>query len=119
MTTEQRLLQISAKLYQQLESVPKSENRAELIQDINRLLDERGEMLELILQEGFQIDPQNKIHSMLIELDKGIRERLSTIMNIVKSDMRNLQTAKKNERQYINPYSSVRAMDGRYYDKKK
>ncbi|HEY4624082.1 MAG TPA: flagellar protein FliT, partial [Solibacillus sp.] len=32
--------------------------------------------------------------------------------------LKDLQNAKKNEKQYLNPYSSVQVMDGRYYDKK-
>lgn len=119
MDIQQQLLQVSAKLFQYLESVPSGEKRNEFIKEIDRQLDERGKLLELLQQESFQIDPQNKVHSMLIQLDKGIRERLELVMAEVKNDMKNLQAAKKNEKQYINPYSSVRVMDGMYYDKKK
>lgn len=119
MDTQQQLLQISAKLFQFLESVPSGEQRDDFIKEINRQLDDRGKIIEILHGEGFQMDPQNKIHSMLIQLDKGIRERLEFVMQEVKKDMKTLQTAKKNEKQYINPYSSVRVMDGMYYDKKK
>ena len=119
MDKEQLLLQLSAKLFQSMESIPKGEERDEFIQDINRQLDERGKVLELLQEESIQMDPENKTHAMLLELDKGICERLDKVMQEVKLDMKNLQTAKKNEKQYSNPYSSVRVMDGMYYDKKK
>lgn len=119
MDKQQHLLQVSAKLFRHLESIPNGEERDEFIKEIDRQLDDRGKILDSLHQEGFQIDPQNKIHSMLIDLDKGIRERLELVMQKVKKDMKNLQSAKKNEKQYINPYSSVRVMDGMYYDKKK
>lgn len=117
--TQQKLLQVSAKLFQYLESVPTGEHRDEFIKEIDRQLDDRGKLFELLQKEGFQIHPEDKTHSILMQLDKGIRERLDLVMQEVKKDMKNLQTAKKNEKQYINPYSSVRVMDGMYYDKKK
>jgi len=69
-------------------------------------------------QEGFQFDEQNRIHRTLLELDKGIKQRLAAVMDAVKQDMANLQKTKKSEQQYFNPYSNVRVMDGMYYDKK-
>lgn len=119
MDNQQQLLQLSAKLYKLLETVPRGEQRDDFIQEVERQLDERGEVVVQLSEKGFQLDPNNKVHIMLIELDKGIRERLDAIMEEVKSDMKTLQSAKKNEKQYMNPYSSVRIMDGMYYDKKK
>lgn len=119
MDNQQKLLQLSAKLYQFLEDVPKGEQRDKFLQEVDRLLDERGKVIVLLNQEGVRFDSQNKIHNMLIELDKGIRERLDFVMEEVKKDLKILQSAKKNEKQYSNPYSSVRVMDGMYYDKKK
>lgn len=115
----QRVLQLSAKLYQFLEAGTSVEQRDDFIKEIDRQLDERGKALKQLLDEGFQIDSQHKVHAMLIELDKGIRDRMDNVMNAVKSDMKTLQAAKKNEKQYLNPYSSVQVMDGMYYDKKK
>lgn len=119
MDNQQQLLQLSAKLYKLLETVPKGEQREEFIDEVNELLDERGLVLEALRDENYKFDQANKVHGMLIDLDKGIRERLDIVMDAVKADMKNLQTAKKNEKQYINPYASVRVMDGKYYDKKK
>ncbi|MEL4024113.1 flagellar protein FliT [Lysinibacillus endophyticus] len=119
MDNQQQLLQLSAKLYKFLETVPRGEERDDFIQEVDRQLDERGKIVFLLKEDGFQLDLQNKLHTMLIELDKGIRVRLDAVMEEVKMDMKTLQSAKKNEKQYMNPYSSVRVMDGMYYDKKK
>ncbi len=115
----QKLLQISAKLFQLLETVPKGEKRDEYIEEINRQLDDRGKLVEQLKKEEFEFETDNKLHGTLFELDKGIRERLGQVMQAVKEDMKILQTSKKKEKQYLNPYSSVRTMDGMYYDKKK
>lgn len=115
----QALLQVSAKLYEYLLVVPKGEDRDEYIALINQHLDKRGDMIEKLQTEGFKIDSTNMAHKTLVELDRGIRERLGIIMVEIKNDMKELQNAKKNEKQYLNPYSEVRVMDGMYYDKKK
>ena len=115
----QKLLQISAKLYRYLAEIPKGEKRDKYIEIINEQLDERGVIIDMLREEGFIANPLDKSHATLIELDKGIRERLNLVMSEVKHDMRDLQNQKKNEQQYMNPYSNVRTMDGMYYDKKK
>ena len=114
----QQLLQVSAKLYQHLTEVPADEARDGYIDKIHSLLDERGILIETMQRNGFQIDSGNKSHTMLAELDKGIHERLDKVMKAVQLDLKDLQNAKKNEKQYMNPYSNVQVMDGRYYDKK-
>ncbi|MGE7999147.1 flagellar protein FliT [Lysinibacillus sp. NPDC093190] len=113
-----QLLQVSANLFKLLGDIPKGEERDEYIDNINSILDKRGEIIEDLVQEGFQFDEQNRIHRTLLELDNGIKERLATVMRAVKQDMANLQKTKKSEEQYFNPYSNVRVMDGMYYDKK-
>lgn len=113
-----QLLQISAKLYQHLQQMPADDKRDDFIVTLNTLLDERGQLIAELSASGFQVDTTNKSHQMLVELDKGIKSRLEQAMNVVKADLRNIQKAKKNEKQYVDPYSKVAVMDGRYYDKK-
>ncbi|NOG29166.1 flagellar protein FliT [Lysinibacillus fusiformis] len=113
-----QLLQVSANLFKLLGEIPKGEERNEYIDNINNMLDKRGKIIGYLVQEGFQFDEQNRIHQTLLDLDKGIKERLAAVMDAVKQDMANLQKTKKSEQQYFNPYSNVRVMDGMYYDKK-
>ena len=114
----QQLLQVSAKLYQHLTDIPSEESRDVYIEQINNLLDERGVIIDTLQQNGFHIESGNKLHGMLVELDNGIRERLEKVMKVIQQDLKDLQNAKKNEKQYLNPYSEIAVMDGRYYDKK-
>lgn len=119
MDNTQKLLQISAKLLKHLNEIPKGEERSAYIEETNRMLDERGALIEKLRQEGFVMNINNKIHNTLSQLNKGILDRLDELMKLVKQDMKDLQNSKKNEKQYMNPYSSVQVMDGMYYDKKK
>lgn len=119
MNIQQQLFQVSAKLYQLLESMPSGEKRDEFLQQMKQLLNERGELIEQLVQENIQLDETDPNDFTLLELDRGIQERLDEMMQSLKMDLRNLQTAKKQEQRYMNPYANVRVMDGMYYDKKK
>jgi flagellar protein FliT len=115
----QQLLQVSAKLYKHLSAFPSGEERTEYIDEVNGLLDERGILVKQLREQNFQYDETDETHVTLYKLDKGIRERLDLLFNEVKADLKKFNDTKKYEKQYINPYASVRAMDGRYYDKRK
>ena len=114
----QKLLQVSAKLYQHLTHLPQENERDAYIEKVNGFLDERGQVMEQLKSGGFIFDSENKSHVMLAELDKGIRERLDKVMKVIQLDLKDLQNTKKNEKQYMNPYANIQVMDGRYYDKK-
>lgn len=120
MTTDiQALLQISATLYAQLGEMPSGESRDAYIEEINTKLETRAQVINRLVNQGFTYDAEDKSHKMLFELDQGIKERLQNVLSGVKNDLKDLQNAKKTEKQYSNPYAHVQGMDGMYYDKKK
>lgn len=115
----QELLQVSARLYDHLTEEPPAEERDEYIEMIQVLLDDRGDIMDELVEHGFEFNPKDNAHGILADLDKGINERLKKVLNSVKTDMKELNKQKKNEMQYMNPYSHLQVMDGMYYDKKK
>lgn len=117
METTKELLQISARLYQHLQEVPVAEKRDQYVEEVEALLEQRGKLIEL-MRPSFKLDKANKTHNMLVDLDKGIQERLQRVMYMIKSDLKALQVTKYKKNKYMNPYSNVAIMDGRYYDKK-
>ena len=112
-------LQKSAQLLKVLNENCDKEQRSAHIEQINRLLDERGMMVEQLKQEGFQYDATNRLHATLFELDKSISEKLQLLMENVKEDIKVLKSSKKGGRQYIDPYNALGNLDARYYDGKK
>ena len=114
-----KFLQSSVVLYNQLEKFPDGDERESYIEEITAKLEQRDQLAIELKQSGFKYDEENGDHITLFEIDKGIRERLNNLLNIIKADMKDLQNAKKNEVQYANPYGHVQSMDGMYYDKKK
>lgn len=119
MKLEKEFLEVSAKLYDHLTVIPDGEERILYIESINNLLDQRGDIIEELKSNKFQYNAENASHKMLFELDKGIHKRLLLVQEAIKLDMKDLQNAKKNELHYIDPYESLRNLDGRYFDGKK
>lgn len=115
----QQVLKQSTDLYSFLEKPTKSEERTQYIEQVNELLDRRGVLMEQLKEANFTFDSTNATHRMVAELNAAIEQRLQKVLADVKVDLKNLQVAKKNEQQYVTPYSSVQTMDGMYYDKKK
>lgn len=115
----QQLLQLSAKLYEQLGQTVTGENRDAFITAIHDKLDERSDLIDALQDAQFKYDENNRLHRTLAELDKGINERLQHVMTQIKADLRDLRTLKAQEQRYANPYANVQTMDGRYYDRKK
>ena len=68
MDNTQQLLQISAKLYQHLTEIPTDEARDIYIEKIHSLLDERGVLIEIMKQNGFQIDISSLISRNLCQM---------------------------------------------------
>lgn len=112
-------LQLSADLFEKLEKFPEEDNREEFIDDVTKEIDKLEVLAKELKDSGFEYDPSKREHEILFELDKGVRERLNKLFNVIKADLKDLQNAKKNEVQYANPYGHVQSMDGMYYDKKK
>lgn len=120
MTNElQDVLQISASLYEYLGEAPKTDDREQFIEEITLKLDERAEKIAALNKSGFKFDGAEKMHSTLFQLDQGIQERLQAVLGSIKVDLKTLQSTKKNDHSYSNPYGHVQVMDGMYYDKKK
>ena len=59
------------------------------------------------------------VYGKLIELDHGINKQLTTVMALVKKDIKELQQKKRHEGSYTNPYAATQMIDGMYFDNKK
>lgn len=115
----QKFLQVSAQLYKHLTKLPPDKERDEYIQKIDEYLDKRGSIIEQIQQlEGNPL-PGHPFEKQLRELDKGIMERLKKAKAEIGQDMKNLQISKTSGRRYVDPYASVRTMDGTFFDGRK
>lgn len=115
----QLLMKTSVQLYKHLAIIPEEKDRDAYIQKIHEFIDTRGAVVDHL--QGLAENPlkDHELMPDLMELDKGIRERLQKVYQSIKDDLQNLQKMKQSEQRYINPYGATRTMDGTYYDQKK
>lgn len=112
----EQFLDASEKLFSHLASNPSDEERTGFIEQINILLDAREEAIQRLDKT---IVSKHSSYNHLIELDKGIKERLDKVMNVIKGDLKGLQQKKRHETSYTNPYAATQTLDGMYFDNKK
>ena len=116
MGSVEQFLAVSEELYSHLLKIPNDDERTDFIEKINELLDTR----EVALQ-SLDIEQISKlsVYGKLIELDHGISKQLTTVMALVKKDIKELQQKKRHEASYTNPYAATQMIDGMYFDNKK
>ena len=112
----EQFLAASEKLFSHLATSPSDEERTEFIDQINVLLDAREEVIQSLDKTNIST---HSLYNHLLELDKSINERLETVMNVVKGDLKDLQQKKRHETSYTNPYAATQTLDGMYFDNKK
>lgn len=121
MDAVQQLLLLSEKLYSTLEvfEEDREDQRDKQIELIDKLLDARGQTIDLLLKKSAKPLQGHKDEARLKLLNQGIVQRLEEYKTEITSDIRKLQVSKKQEERYVNPYSSLRNIDGTYFDGKK
>jgi hypothetical protein len=119
MEAVEKLLASSEVLYSHLAKLPKESQREAFIERIEWLLETRENDL-LRIQKLSKIElRQHHLATVLMELDKGIQERMEKVMDVIKKDIRDFQVKRKSDASYSNPYAATQTIDGMYYDKKK
>ncbi|MFC4409554.1 hypothetical protein ACFOZY_03775 [Chungangia koreensis] len=118
MDAVEKLLISSKKLYDHLLDKPNKDQREEYIKQIDYLLEQRERDIFSIKDSGIMLI-EHTDYQTILKYDNDIRERLSTIMLQIKTDMKNVQLTKKSEQSYLNPYAATLTLDGMYFDKRK
>lgn len=116
MASVDQFLAVSEELYSHLLKTPSDDERTEFIEKINELLDAREMALQSLDLEQIS---KLSVYGKLIELDHEINKQLTTVMALVKKDIKELQQKKRHEGSYTNPYAATQMIDGMYFDNKK
>lgn len=118
MDAVERLLETSRKLNDYLAETPTQDQREEYIKQIDYLLDQREKDIFDIKNNAIVLIEHNE-YLTISKLDTDIKEKLSSLMTQIKTDIKNVKLAKKSEQSYLNPYAATSTLDGMYFDKKK
>ncbi|GGF31335.1 hypothetical protein GCM10010954_33160 [Halobacillus andaensis] len=110
-------LQHTEELSQQVHQRVTDDNRARVIQNVQRLLAVRSELLPELSQPE---DEEEKARVERVKsLDKDIQQMLDLLFGGLKREMRNVKRQKSSNQKYTNPYQSLSAYDGMFMDRKK
>jgi len=94
-----------------------SNDRDEIISEIERLLDQRSEWLAKFKSPFSEKD--QLVGKRLIMLDKEMTKQLKKIQMDIQKDMNGLEQRKISAERYANPYAATEQVDGIFYDKRK
>lgn len=111
----QELYQVTEALYREVQKQESKENREEQIERINKLLEDRQNLLDK-LQPPFN-EEENKLGQQMVQLNKVIDSQLQKIFADIKMDIKELKVKRAKSTKYSNPYESL-STDGMFFDKR-
>jgi flagellar protein FliT len=92
------------------------ENRDEAINEIDRLLAKREQMLAQI--KGPYSDEEQQLGKEIVGYNVEINKKLDLMKNNISADLQKISSRKITNNRYANPYESVN-IDGMFLDKRK
>ncbi|WP_092491973.1 flagellar protein FliT [Virgibacillus salinus] len=114
-------LQKTYKVTKQLEEVLNvninGKDRNAVIEQVNHLVEQRGDLLSEITSPYSEEEKQ--LGKELVKLNEQIQEKMNNLFDDLKVEMKQVKKQKKSNRTYVNPYENVKTMDGMYMDSKK
>jgi flagellar protein FliT len=115
MSKVQQCLELTKELLQVLETM-EGKDRNDVIQSIQRLLDERQALLPFI-QPPYS-EEEIQIGRELVRTNQHIEPLLIKLQMEIQKDRNSFEKRKHSVKKYRNPYESLQ-FDGMYYDKRK
>lgn len=91
-------------------------NRDTIIAEVNQLLEQRSEMLKEIVPP--YSDEEMAIGKMVTVLNEEIEVHMLALYDRVREDLKQVKKQKDQGASYINPYGSMKTVDGMYLDSK-
>lgn len=110
------LFEITKELEDVLNQPITSKNRELIIEQVNHLIEERGQLMESV-NPPFT-EEEKMMGKKLVIMNDTIQSKMTEVLNVLKVEMKQLKKQKKSNQNYVNPYKDVRLTDGMYMDSK-
>lgn len=111
------LFEVTKELEDVLNQPITSKNRESIIEQVNHLIEERGQLMETV-KSPFT-EEEKLMGEKLVIMNETIQSKMTEVLNLLKVEMKQLKKKKKSNQNYVNPYKDVRLTDGMYLDSKK
>ncbi|WP_019377748.1 flagellar protein FliT [Virgibacillus halodenitrificans] len=92
-------------------------NRAEIIEQVNQLIEKRDESLTDIKPPYTK--EEELLGKKLVQLNTEIEQLMQEIFTELKAEIQQVKKQKRTNRKYINPYEKVNSSDAMFLDSKK
>ncbi|MFD1020311.1 flagellar protein FliT [Thalassobacillus hwangdonensis] len=109
---------LTMELKELLQQKVTNSNREEVLQEANRILDQR-ELKMQKLPEALETEEEKQQIKAVLKLDPALQKRFQIIFTDLKTEMRNTKKQRNSNQKYTNPYQNVSNYDGMFLDKKK
>lgn len=106
---------LTKQLYDLVHNSDEKKDRDRLIQQIDRLLDQREQLLPEIAPPFSE--KEKKLGRAIMQMNQTIDVKLQKIKSQIEQDIVDAKKTKTSVQKYVNPYESLQT-DGVYYDKK-
>lgn len=116
MCVVKELLEVTKQISLLLEHKIIKETREKLIKDIERLLEQRDNLIGNLPKTYSEEDLT--IGKEIVRLNVLIEEKLEVLFQDIQVDIRNVKQTKKTSKKYTNPYENL-SSDGMFFDKRK
>ncbi|HLR15190.1 MAG TPA: hypothetical protein VK144_05160 [Bacillota bacterium] len=116
MTALEELMTLTMRLHELFFKQNISQNRDYVIQEIDRLLDERSHIIPLL--EAPTSTEETKQVEAFMKLNQETEHKMQSFLEDLKHDMHSSKLQRKSNLSYINPYNHIQAADGMYVDRK-
>jgi flagellar protein FliT len=113
----QEVYKITLEMKDLLEPPITSQTRESIIEELNRMIEERGRWMEQISPP--YTEEEREFGERIYKLNIGIEEKMHQLFGELKIEMKQIQKQKKSQQTYSNPYKQVAVSDGTFLDKKK
>jgi flagellar protein FliT len=110
------LFAVTKELYECLHRPVSKEQRDEMIEVIQRLLDERDSLIGQ-LRPPYSEEEQ-ELGMQMVSLNEAIHEKLKHLKQQIQQDLTVIKQKKAANQNYMNPYQLL-SIDGMFYDKRR
>ena len=108
--------QITKQLEELLSVQVTSKNRAEVIDQVDELLEQRQKHLIQIYPPYSEQEKQ--VGKQVVQMNKHINQKMQIIFDALKKDIQQMNHQRKSTNSYTNPYKNVQTIDGMFMDSK-
>ncbi|MDY0408910.1 flagellar protein FliT [Virgibacillus soli] len=112
-----KLYDVTLRLKEVVEQSTTSKNRQDHIDEINKLVDERSELIKNITPP--YREDETLLGKEIVALNVQIQAQMERLFQDLKLEMKQVKKQKKSNESYINPYKHIQTLDGLYMDRKK